>query len=217
MTARRTMSSRPTGPPRPNVLLLIVDDLGMSGMQSASMPNVHSLARRGAFFHDAHAQMPNCAPSRVTLMLGLRPDTHRAYGLADHFRDTLPAATTLPQRFKQAGYLALSYGKVYHQLLDDEPSWSNERELRGIDQLNASRGGRRRGQRPWREWRYNQATSGTRPLPSPRSRALTPARPPACPPSPVPHGRRARASRAAAAGGPRGWPAVGRQPRHAPL
>ena len=41
------------------------------------------------------------APSRVSLMTGLRPDTHRVYDLSTHFRDTLPNVTTLPQRFRQ--------------------------------------------------------------------------------------------------------------------
>lgn len=41
------------------------------------------------------------APSRVSLMTGLRPDTHHVYDLSTHFRDTLPNVTTLPQRFRQ--------------------------------------------------------------------------------------------------------------------
>ena len=30
---------------------------------------------------------------------------------------------TLPQRFREAGYLSVSYGKIFHQKLDDAPSW----------------------------------------------------------------------------------------------
>eukprot|EP00965_Chrysotila_dentata_P069226 2287865-Pleurochrysis_carterae.AAC.1 len=41
-----------------------------------------------------------------------------------HVRKPRPNAVTLPQRFKEAGYLSVSYGKIYHNLLDDNASWT---------------------------------------------------------------------------------------------
>ena len=36
---------------------------------------------------------------------------------------------TLPQHFRQSGWLAVSYGKTFHQGLDDERSWSSQAEF----------------------------------------------------------------------------------------
>jgi hypothetical protein len=49
-----------------------------------------------------------------------------------HIRDTPLGSKvwSLPQFFKEAqGYLSLSYGKVFHQGLDDDLSWSSQREF----------------------------------------------------------------------------------------
>ena len=35
----------------------------------------------------------------------------------------------MPQHFRQAGYLAVSYGKIFHQYLDDQHSWSSQAEF----------------------------------------------------------------------------------------
>ena len=48
------------------------------------------------------------------------------YDLDTHFRRTVSNVTTLPQLFKNAGYLSLSYGKIYHEALDDALSWSGQ-------------------------------------------------------------------------------------------
>ena len=139
---------------RPNILLLIVDDLGMEGVRRSRTPHIDRLARRGVFFTEAHASLPNCAPSRVSLLTGLRPDTHRVLDLKTHFRDHVPNISTLPQRFRQAGYLSLSFGKIYHQHLDDAESWSPASELAGVHHLEHRR---ERGNKAWhQEWCYNQ-------------------------------------------------------------
>lgn len=65
----------------------------------------------------------------ASLLTGLRPDTHGVLDLQTHVRDRHASLTTLPQAFRRAGYLAVSYGKVYHQFLDDAPSWSTQDEF----------------------------------------------------------------------------------------
>ena len=124
---------------RRNVLFLIADDMrpdiGAYGHTRAHTPHLDRLAAEGVVFRDAHANVANCAPSRVSFLTGLRPSTHRVLGLRSHFRDRaeLKKVMTLPQRFRQAGYLAISYGKVYHQFLDDAASWSTQ-EVRAVSQ-----------------------------------------------------------------------------------
>jgi len=118
---------------RPNVLFLVADDLrrsvGAFGDPLARTPHIDALGARGTVFLNAHCQIAICNPSRASVMTGLRPDTIRVWGLARHFRKTKPDVVTLPQLFKQNGYIAHSIGKIYHgtgAASVDKPSWSDE-------------------------------------------------------------------------------------------
>ena len=113
----------------PDVLMLIIDDLradlGSYGVSWARTPHMDALSRQGVTFLQAHASLANCAPSRSSLLTGLRPDTHGVLDLTTHVRDRHPQLTTLPQRFRAAGYLAVAYGKIFHQLTLQSPQGSN--------------------------------------------------------------------------------------------
>lgn len=62
------------GEKRPNVLLILADDLGYSDLghygSEISTPNIDALAREGISFSNFHAAA-NCAPSRAMLMTGV--------------------------------------------------------------------------------------------------------------------------------------------------
>ena len=113
---------------RPNVLFIAVDDLrpqlGCYGDPLARTPNLDRLASQGTLFNRAYCQQAVCSPSRTSLLTGRRPDTTKIYNLEDHFRDTIPDVVTLPQHFKNNGYHAQAFGKIYHGALDDPASWS---------------------------------------------------------------------------------------------
>ncbi|MEM6331969.1 MAG: sulfatase [Planctomycetota bacterium] len=118
------------GADRPNVLFIAVDDLkpaiGAFGDDYAITPNMDRLAEMGTIFTNAHCQQAVCGPSRVSILLGRRPDATRVWKNQDKFRDHLPDAVTLPQRFKLAGYTSLGMGKLYHGGIGggDPVSWS---------------------------------------------------------------------------------------------
>ena len=99
-------------PMRPDVLLLIIDDLradlGSYGVRWARTPNIDSLSSQSITFLQAHAAVANCAPSRASLLTGLRPNTHGVLDLTTHVREKHARLVTLPQRFKLAGCLAVS-------------------------------------------------------------------------------------------------------------
>lgn len=104
---------------RPNVLLILVDDLkpalGCYGEVSAKTPNIDRLAARGMRFDLAYCNQAVCAPSRFTLMLGTHSTSSGLYGLGSRLRERWPEAVTLPQYFaKQGGYRTESIGKVFH-------------------------------------------------------------------------------------------------------
>ncbi len=124
--------SQPAAPAkRPNVLLILVDDLkpalGAYGDRLAKSPNIDRLAKRGVRFERAYANQAVCAPSRNALLTGLRPTSTGIYDLGTNFRKATPDAVTLPQWFKQQGYRTEGLGKIFHvgHGNDEDPaSWS---------------------------------------------------------------------------------------------
>ncbi len=116
--------------PRRNVLFIAVDDLrpklGCYGDRFAKTPHIDRLAGRGLLFERAYCQQAVCAPSRASLLTGLRPDTIRVYDLKTTFRAARPEAVTLPEHFKKNGYHAESIGKIFHgdPVTLDRQSWS---------------------------------------------------------------------------------------------
>jgi iduronate 2-sulfatase len=103
---------------RPNVLLLMVDDLkpalGCYGDTIAQTPNMDRLAARGIRFDLAYCNQAVCAPSRFSLLLGSHPTSTGLYGLGSELRQIVPDAVTMPQYFARHGYRTESLGKVFH-------------------------------------------------------------------------------------------------------
>jgi iduronate 2-sulfatase len=117
--------------PRPNVLLICVDDLkpllGCYGEKRVHTPNIDRLAKRSVLFERAYCNQAVCAPSRNALLTGVRPTTMGIYDLGTNFRAWSSNAVSLPQYFKQHGYRAEGLGKIFHVghgNHEDPASWS---------------------------------------------------------------------------------------------
>lgn len=112
---------------RPNVLFIAVDDLrcdlGCYGNSFVKSPNIDRFASTGVLFRNAYCQQSVCNPSRVSLLTGLRPDTTHVWDLTTEMRTVMPNVVTLPQYFRQHGYNAVAYGKIYHNPFPDAESW----------------------------------------------------------------------------------------------
>ena len=67
------------GAARPNVLLICVDDLkpllGCYGNPQVKTPAIDRLAASGVVFDRAYCNFASCAPSRISLVTGVRPST----------------------------------------------------------------------------------------------------------------------------------------------
>ena len=65
-------------PPQPNVLFILVDDLGWSdvgcyGADLHETPNIDRLASQSVKFTQAYAAAPVCSPTRASIMTGQWP------------------------------------------------------------------------------------------------------------------------------------------------
>ena len=108
----------PAAERKPNVLFIMADDLrdfdGAFARDVVKLPNLDRLAARGMRFERAYAQYPVCNPSRSSLLTGLRCEQTGVVDNTTLFRSRLPDLVTLPQLFRQNGWFAGSYGKIYH-------------------------------------------------------------------------------------------------------
>jgi len=111
----------------PNVLFLAVDDLntrlGCYGWDVVKSPNIDALARRGVRFERAYCQYPLCNPTRTSLLTGRRPPATQVFDNNRWLRHAMPDVVTLPQHFRENGYLTAQTGKIYHGGLDDDRAW----------------------------------------------------------------------------------------------
>ena len=111
-----------TAPPRPNVVLIVADDLGYGdlgsyGAPDIKTPNLDALAHDGVRLTDYYANAPVCTPTRAALITGRyqqrvlleRPlDTNAGAGLEQGLPVT---GRSLPQLLKNAGYATALVGK----------------------------------------------------------------------------------------------------------
>ncbi|MCK5564933.1 MAG: sulfatase [Planctomycetes bacterium] len=114
---------------QPNVLFISVDDLkptlGCYDDNVAITPNIDTLAESGLVFFNAHCQLAYCGPSRASLTTSLMPEeTGVTSFVALRCPDRLPDVITLPQHFKNEGYVTAAVGKIhdYRTVGDINPS-----------------------------------------------------------------------------------------------
>ncbi|MFI7421200.1 arylsulfatase [Nonomuraea sp. NPDC049684] len=141
-------------PGAPNVVVVLVDDLGFSDLSpfgsEIDTPHVQALAESGYRLVNYHST-PLCSPSRAALMTGLNP--HRAgFATVAHvdpgypgYRMEIPREVpTLAESFRAGGYATFMVGKwhltVESKLHDgaDKSSWPLQR---GFDRYYGSMDG----------------------------------------------------------------------------
>jgi hypothetical protein len=117
----------PAGDQPPNILFVIMDDVGIDQMESfgyggadiagpPAVPSIDALADSGIRFRNTWA-MPECSPSRATFMTGLYPmrtNVLQAIGPDDLANSHVsPFTMTVPKVLAAAGYESGMFGK-YH-------------------------------------------------------------------------------------------------------
>jgi arylsulfatase A-like enzyme len=116
-SAAPSVAAESTAHPRPNVVFLLVDDLGwgdcgFSGGTEIKTPHIDALAKAGAVL-EAHYVQPVCSPTRSCLMTGRYPTRTGVYGIVrPHSAWGLPLAErTLADELRAAGYATAICGK----------------------------------------------------------------------------------------------------------
>ena len=129
------------GAGRPNVLLVLVDDLGSRDVRSEGSlfhetPQLDALARGSARFRNAYSSHPVCSPTRAALQTGKVP---QRLGITDWIASgtgvALPAAElTLGEAFRAAGYQTAYLGKWHLGEADaDQPDRHGYEWTRGVN------------------------------------------------------------------------------------
>jgi iduronate 2-sulfatase len=124
-------------PPKPNVLMIAIDDLRdwvrYLGCEQVRTPNLDRLAQRGVHFTRSYCAAPVCNPSRTALMSGLLPSTSGVYDNGTDWRKSIPDAVTIPQHFRKNGYFAAGCGKIFHEAYPRHSDWDEYMEKDGGD------------------------------------------------------------------------------------
>ena len=121
---------------RPNIILLLADDLGYNelgsyGQKIIQTPNLDRLAKEGMRFTDFYAGNSACAPSRAVLLTGKSPTRASIRGNAGFYgNDRWEGAAidknefTLGKMFKAEGYETAFIGKWHLDKPDDVQTWA---------------------------------------------------------------------------------------------
>jgi len=108
-------------PERPNIILILVDDMGFSDIgaygSEIDTPNLNRLASDGARFSQFYS-CARCCPSRASLLTGLYPHQAGVGHMVDqagpapgYVNDLSPRSRTIAQVLKGAGYQTGMVGK----------------------------------------------------------------------------------------------------------
>lgn len=107
---------------RPNVVLILADDLGyaeigVQGCKDVPTPHIDSIAREGVRFTSGYVSCPVCSPTRAGLLTG-RYQQRFGHEFNPHGVDQagedfglLKSEPTLPERLKALGYATGMFGK----------------------------------------------------------------------------------------------------------
>ncbi len=115
----RTSLAKPS-PKRPNVLMIIADDMNDYGfyrtLRGVKMPCLRKFKKTAMTFDKAYCASPACVPSRAAVFSGLYPHTTGSYlnGSNPWKQAPFTKIEAMPECFKRNGYTTFGRGKLFH-------------------------------------------------------------------------------------------------------
>lgn len=117
---------------RPNIIVIMADDLDAMGSIEHAMPELQALAAEGVTFTNAFVAMPVCGPNRVSFLTGQFPHNHgvdRNSAAYDLFAER--EVDSLGPWVQAAGYETGIFGKYVSNIKGDPervpPGWDDWR------------------------------------------------------------------------------------------
>ena len=110
-------------PGRPNVLVILLDDLrwdalGYAGHPHLRTPQIDRIANEGVNFRNAFSTTSLCSPSRASLLSGVYAHRH---GVTDNFTELPATLETFPKVLQRSGYATAYVGKWHMGEGNDQP------------------------------------------------------------------------------------------------
>lgn len=117
-------SQQKTNHDRQNILFIVCDDLrpelGCYGRKQIKSPNIDRWATQSVLFDRAYCNIAVSGASRASLLTGLRPTKNLLQAWNARTDVDVPDAVTIQKCFRDAGYITIANGKIYHH--QDEAS-----------------------------------------------------------------------------------------------
>ena len=120
---------------RPNVIIILADDLGYGDVSAYGQTTIHTpaidrLARGGVCFTDGHATSATSTPSRYGLFTGMYPWKKQGANILPGDAPLLiaPEQFTMPRMFQQAGYHTAAIGKWHLGMGQGKIDWNRRIE-----------------------------------------------------------------------------------------
>ena len=155
-----TLSTVVCGEPKPNVILLMADDMGWAqtgyyGHPLMKTPNLDEMASNGLRLDRFYAAAPSCTPTRASVLTGRTNDRTGAFRVGHSINKQ---EKTIANAFSAAGYATAHFGKWHlnqgaadgHPLPADDPHnpgelgfqyWLSATSGFDLGQFNLSRSG----------------------------------------------------------------------------
>jgi len=122
------LSAQNPGPERPNIVVILCDDLGYGDLENYGHPHIKTphlkqMGEDGIRFTSFYSAAPVCSPSRVGLLTGRTPNRAGVYDWIPEADPDKPLKSsrnlvemrkeefTIPQMLKEAGYATAMSGK----------------------------------------------------------------------------------------------------------
>ncbi len=103
--------AKPKPQTRPNLIVILVDDMPMSYLEPTSPNTIELLGNQGTTFSEFVVTTPLCCPSRATFLTGQYGHNNGILANRPGYSDLVDKRSTLPVWLRRAGYRTIHIGR----------------------------------------------------------------------------------------------------------